>query len=334
MGLMAGVYASDVVHDANGARLLGACRQALLEEWSVLDEYLGGQLSSWRSLSKAWGLQSLAEAPGWKSLALPLLASHRAVCALQAQGVEAAEERCRTWKLAPLRMQELTLSGWKRFKIVSSHPLFDEEAASMHHPAMPGATALCGDVDVEKMAESLRDALELVGRGSERSTGAVSAGMAYFVMLRKPEAMGPEECISFTSRSAPGAVFLTPMPPILLAESIVHECVHGVLYGASRLSKLTTDDAGLFASPLRPDLRPVSGILHQALVLDYLVDFYEGLAGCRDVPSVARNQGPIAKRLDKHRVDREKALGVLQSEGQSLESFGADLVREMGARPS
>jgi HEXXH motif-containing protein len=313
---------------------LGACRQALLEEWAVLDEHLGKQLSQWRSLSDAWGLQSLAEVPGWRSLALPLLASHRAVSSLQAQGVEAADEKCRAWKAAPLRMRRLTPPGWKGVEIVSSHPLFDEEVASMRHPAMPGATALCEDVDLEKTAGSTMDALDLIGRGSERSAGAVRAGMSYLVMLKMPEGMGPDECISFTSRSAPGAVFLTPMPPILLAESIVHECVHSVLYGASRLSKVTTDDAGLFASPLRSDTRPLSGILHQALVLDYLVDFYEGLAACRDVPSVARNQEPIAKRLEQHRVDRERALAVLRSEGQSLASLGADLVREMDAQPS
>lgn len=124
---------------------------------------------------------------------------------------------------------------------------------------------------------------------------------------------------------------MTPMPPILLAESIVHECVHSVLYAASRLREVTTEGAGLFASPLRSDLRPVSGILHQALVLDYLVDFYQGVAACEDVPSVARNREPIAKRLQQHRADRERALGVLRAEGQGLAELGADLVREMDA---
>jgi hypothetical protein len=66
------------------------------------------------------------------------------------------------------------------------------------------------------------------------------------------------------------ALFLNidrPRSRIAMAEVIVHECAHSLLFGFCIDETLTSNrDDNLYSSPLREDLRPVDGIYHAAFV--------------------------------------------------------------------
>ncbi len=324
---VADLMASDLVAAPGSDFLMDACRKAALQEWEVLDGYLGRTLDAWGPLAEHWDLRTQARRESsWKTLALPISASHLVVSRLQGVARDSADELCMSWMGSPIIMMGRTHEIAGVVTVTAAHPCLAEEVKAMHHPEIGTELKLEQDCSLDEFHSNLAEALSLIGQHSERGREAVSAGLSYLAVLEKPPGLKEGGCISFTSRSAPGVVFLTPMPPILLAESIVHEAVHGVLYAATRIARVHAEHPGLLESPLRPDPRPAEGLVHQALVLSYLADFFEGLSNSEDNDRVTRNAKQIEKRLHQHRSDLEQALATLDANGEMLTELGKSLV--------
>jgi len=73
----------------------------------------------------------------------------------------------------------------------------------------------------------------------------------------------PERHLSASYREAPGIVYLTlPPDPLTLAEAIIHETQHGKLNLLSWLDPVLHNGRTTWTpSPVRPDLRPLMGVL-------------------------------------------------------------------------
>ena len=145
-----------------------------------------------------------------------------------------------------------------------------------------------------------------------------------------PERMEEGLCISFTARNAPGAIFVSMTPIILLAESIIHESVHNIVYNASRLIEFVKNDSNVLVdSPFRKDKRPIYGVLHQSIVLHYLVEFYNEIMHLTDHDNIQRNINAIKKRGKELRSDLSMSIDILSKNKSELLNEGKSLLNLM-----
>lgn len=112
-----------------------------------------------------------------------------------------------------------------------------------------------------------------------------------------------------------GAVVLNPerVPdPITLVEGLAHECAHALLFGLTTGADLTTNGAAeRYSSPLRPDPRPIEGIVHATYVLArmvYALDQLRGVAGLG-----AAERASIEAKLARNLADYAAGLATVEA---------------------
>ena len=139
--------------------------------------------------------------------------------------------------------------------LYDSNPLSLEEA----HPDKDGNAISLGGRDQDEWIEALEGALELIRVALPEWYSELVDTTVRIV----PVGYEPEMHLSASYREAPGIVYMTLHPdPLTLAEALVHETQHG------KLNLLTWVDPVLHnaytewtESPVRPDLRPIMGVL-------------------------------------------------------------------------
>ena len=139
-----------------------------------------------------------------------------------------------------------------------------------------------------------------------------------------------------------GAVVLNPalIPDrIALVESLTHETAHALLFGSTLGENLTLNDpAERYASPLRPDLRPMEGIVHATFVLARMIHALDLLAQSDCLSRAER--GLVHERRARHLGGYRAGLETVMAharfapEGDSIFSAcaGAMAGRKTGAR--
>lgn len=81
--------------------------------------------------------------------------------------------------------------------------------------------------------------------------------------------------ISVSSALFPGWIVASLDTPLYMAECLVHEASHNLLYALSRDHEFTNIDCDIyFYSPWRPDPRPPEGLLHACFVFCNVIDMY------------------------------------------------------------
>jgi HEXXH motif-containing protein len=139
--------------------------------------------------------------------------------------------------------------------------LHDANPLAMHedHPDKRGNAIDLGGRSVDAWTRALADAIELV----RVALPSVHAELALVLRRIVPVGFEPERHLSASYREAPGLVYLTLHPSVLtLAEAIVHETQHGKLNVLSFFDPALRNGRTTWtSSPVRPDLRPLSGVL-------------------------------------------------------------------------
>ncbi len=138
---------------------------------------------------------------------------------------------------------------------MDTFPLAEHEA----HPDKDGNALSLGDRSVEVWREALGEAMALI----EVSLPTLFAEMTAHLDRIVPVGYYPERHLSASFREAPGLIYLSLHPNVLtMAEALVHEFQH------SKLNLLRWFDPVLengmtewTDSPVRPDLRPLMGVL-------------------------------------------------------------------------
>lgn len=155
----------------------------------------------------------------------------------------------------PAAPASLPLRGGVRLALVDDNPLAMQEA----HPEKAGNALDLGGRTPETWATALDEALGLVEAALPEWWAELPISLRRVV----PVGFLPEVHLSASYREAPGLAYLSLHPSALtLAEALVHEAQH------SRLNVLLWTDAVLengytdwTSSPVRPDLRPLMGVL-------------------------------------------------------------------------
>lgn len=142
--------------------------------------------------------------------------------------------------------------GW--LACVDTNPLASLEA----HPDKNGnAVDLAGRTPAEWVA-ALDEARALISE----VLPALAAEHASVLGQVVPVGFEPEKSLSASYREAIGTVYLTLHPKVgVMAEALIHEVQHNKLNLLSWSDPLIQDDGSLHVSPVRPDPRPLLGVL-------------------------------------------------------------------------
>lgn len=127
------------------------------------------------------------------------------------------------------------------------------------HPDKSGNAIDLGGRDASEWTRALADAMALIRQGLPELHREIAGSLERIV----PVGFEPERHLSASYREAPGLVYLTLHPSALtLAEAIVHETQHGKLNVLRWFDAvLENGDTTWSRSAVRPDLRPLSGVL-------------------------------------------------------------------------
>jgi HEXXH motif-containing protein len=140
------------------------------------------------------------------------------------------------------------------------------------------------------------------------------------------------------SRSAsveqlPGAVFADAVSEIALLEVLVHESAHHVLYLTEAGSPLIDPgERRRFSSPLRPDPRPLRGILLAYHALAFICAFYDDLAASELGPETVSSddRASLRRKLADAEATLDGAAESLTDQGRAFMAMTRDVARYGG----
>jgi HEXXH motif-containing protein len=201
----------------------------------------------------------------------------------------------------------LAITDTLALALVDNNPLAGLEA----HPDKQGSALDLGGQPTARWRASLREALAIVGR-----LPALRAEIDVGLQLVVPVGYDESQHLSASYQEAIGAVYLSLHPnPMTMAEALIHEFSHNKLHALLEQGPLLENAwEPLYPSPLRPDPRPLHGVLlavHAFLPVARLYEQLlaggdaEGLRG-RYLQIVASNH-EAAQTLRQHA--RPTALG-------------------------
>jgi HEXXH motif-containing protein len=143
-------------------------------------------------------------------------------------------------------------------------------------PGEPGNPVDLGDHAPEAWTAPLREALALIGEHLPE----LRAEIELYVQLFVPTGFHPETHRSASYRESIGAVYLTLHPQLMtLAEAVIHEFSHNKLHALFELDAVIENGSEkAFRSPVRPDLRPLRGVLLAVHAFLPVARLYERMA--------------------------------------------------------
>jgi hypothetical protein len=205
--------------------------------------------------------------------------------------------------------------GAMLFALADNNPLAMHEA----HPDKHGNAVDLGGRPVDEWLASLRAALALVGEHLPE----LRAEMDLYVRQIVPVGFFEDRHLSASYREAIGTLYLSLHPsPTTMVEALVHEFQHNKLNALLESDDvLENADAPLFASPVRPDPRPLRGVLLAVHAFVPVAVLYEKLAA-------AGEKGVERRFEDVVRINRE-GTEVLLPNARPTE-VGKGVLEELG----
>lgn len=186
--------------------------------------------------------------------------------------------------------------------------LFDPNPYALHeaHPDKDGNALSLGGRSVDDWLASLRTAFTLI----DEHLPAIAAEMRAMLRLVLPVGASDERHLSASYREYVGAVYLSlHRDPVTMAEALVHEFQHNKLNLLSwHYPILENGYDFLYRSPVRPDPRPLMGILLAAHAFVPVAELHRRLLAA--APPVVDLDG-VRRRLADVVAKNEEALSVL-----------------------
>jgi len=138
---------------------------------------------------------------------------------------------------------------------VDNNPLAEVEA----HPDKQGNALDLGGRTEQEWVRALNGALDLIGDALPALRSELDLTLARVV----PVGCDDEVHLSASYREAPGTVYMTLHPdPVTMAAALVHETQHGKLNALTWTDPVLRNGHDVWTeSPVRPDLRPLMGVL-------------------------------------------------------------------------
>ncbi len=158
-------------------------------------------------------------------------------------------------RACPHRRAFEPLSGSIALALEDDNPLASFEA----HPDKTGSQLDLGEATVQAWTASLRDTLARLEQYLPLHRQELEVVLSELV----PVGTHAEKHLSASYREALGVVYLTLHPdPLTMTEAVVHEAQHNKLNAVLTVDPLLENDPGeRYPSPVRPDPRPLLGVL-------------------------------------------------------------------------
>lgn len=138
------------------------------------------------------------------------------------------------------------------------------------------------EATAQRFAARVNEGLALLQAGAPELHGEIT-GLLSEIMFAQAPAGAVMEFDGASHYQFWGLLLLNPShhpTPLAVAEVLAHEAGHSLLFGLTIEEPLVlNDDDELFASPLRPDPRPMDGIYHATFVSARMAWAMESLAG-------------------------------------------------------
>lgn len=303
------------------------------ERAAALDAWLWAECGeAWRSLRSQWRLPPVESACARDLWSFFLAANHVARGATSDQGPTVAS-LVEALAGDPIDLERpVALPGGGAIALPLDHETVRSDLRTVAHPEIMG-TALRGlpaNAIGSEVRDTIADAVALIFDANPVIAGLVRHHCGAVALLGCDPQLPAGKCVSLTSKLVPGIVYITPVPVILMAESIAHESAHLCLSAHERRTELYSGATRQVMTPLRPDPRPISGLMHQVWVLHHLVQLYLSLLQSRpDV--VERNLRPVEKRLALHEAGLAQGVEALRGAGDGLSPDGRRLVEAIAA---
>lgn len=182
------------------------------------------------------------------------------------------------------------------------NPISSEEA----HPDKDGNALALGGKEPEAWIATLGEAFDLIAR----YLPALADEMRLALRRVVPVGYDDHTHLSASYQEAIGTAYMSLHPNVMtMAEALIHEFSHNKLYALFELDRgLDNAFSPLFSSPVRPDPRPLHGILlavHAFLPVERL---YDEMAA--DGHGITRDPG-FARRHEHIRTGNREGAGVL-----------------------
>jgi HEXXH motif-containing protein len=203
--------------------------------------------------------------------------------------------------------------------LVDSNPLALIEA----HPEKHGNAVDLGGHPVEEWVSTLRGAIDLVAR----YLPGIRQEMRLLLQEVVPVGYDPERHLSASYREAVGLVYLSLHPNLLtMTEALIHEFQHNKLNMLWTLAPLLENAfSPLFRSPVRPDPRPLHGVLLAVHAFQPVARLYEEMDRAGD----PRLRSPdVRRRYAQVIAQNREACEVLLPSSQATDA-GRALLEEI-----
>lgn len=142
-----------------------------------------------------------------------------------------------------------------KLALVDNNPLWAQEA----HPEKDGNALDLGNHTPQQWVNSLTETLALI----QQTLPGIATEMDAMLRLIIPCGFDDQRHLSASYKEAVGLVYMTLHPRLLtLVEALIHEFQHNKLNAVTYLDPLLHNAfEPLYPSPVRPDLRPLHGVL-------------------------------------------------------------------------
>jgi HEXXH motif-containing protein len=196
-------------------------------------------------------------------------------------------------------------------------------AAIEAHPDKSGNQLDLGSLPVAGWTRALDDALALI----EAHLPELFAELSLVMQTLVPVGHDPEQHLSASYAEAIGTAYLSLHPdPITMAEALIHEFSHNKLNALWALDGVLENAfSPLFASPVRPDPRPLHGVLLAVHAFVPVARLYEKMLEARHPLSQTE---AFQQRLRRIANGNHEGTSTLQAHARPTAS-GAALLEEL-----
>jgi hypothetical protein len=201
--------------------------------------------------------------------------------------------------------------------LADNNPLSMFEA----HPDKQGNAIDLGGHPLQEWLDVLRASFALVAE----HLPDLREEMALFVQSVVPVGYDPEKHLSASYREALGTVYMTLHPqPLTMTEALIHEFSHNKLNALLELDPVLENAfSPLYKSPVRPDPRPLHGVLLAVHAFVPVARLYEKMREAGD----PRAGGTEARFAEVVRINRE-GMQVLEEHARPTPT-GRGLMEEL-----
>ena len=187
--------------------------------------------------------------------------------------------------------------------LADNNPLAMEEA----HPNKSGNAIDLGGKEASAWTAALGEAFALI----ERHLPDLRAEMDLYLHQIVPVGWDAEKHLSASYQEAIGTIYMSLHPSLMtLAEALIHELSHNKLNALFEVDEVLENAwSPLYASPVRPDPRPLHGVLLAVHAFLPVARLYEKMIEAKE--PAAQNEAFLGRFAAIRRINREGAEIVL-----------------------